>query len=385
MLKPGPAVAVLLAWLLAPAIPALAGEDQPIAPAQIIFSEMSRTISMFASLPRSAGLDAQLLTRVRGETEQDFQDMRGMADTDYADQQEYGDGPFNPYSFSINWSEHFISDRYLSLLKESSSYTGGAHGSESYTSLVWDLSEGREIGLPDFLNNANSGSAALNAIARQLRESLVAEKMLRFDFTEEEARQDVPMMEPLAATPGAMSTFVFIPSRDPGKVAGLTFIYARYVLGPFAEGDYWLYVPASVFTEFLKPEFKALFGGEPVRMERLSSSPTPGATILLEDPHVSSGITSPLALNGEATDFWFGDDVVRVEVYVDGNLIGKGEVKSLPEAMPSGAASGMVRFLGEVAFENQPPGTDGEIWFLRGAWEISGAPEKIIWRFSFGS
>jgi hypothetical protein len=51
------------------------------------------------------------------------------------------------------------------------------------------------------------------------------------------------------------------PSTEAGKSSGLTFHYAPYAVGSYAEGGYTLTIPQQVFAEDLKPEFKKLFGG----------------------------------------------------------------------------------------------------------------------------
>ncbi len=353
----------------------ITGEPQSL----IIFSEVSVAVDMHASLPRSATRDPQLLKRLRDDVTSTFQEIREEGNASYA---EFGSDSFNPYSLIMNWTERYVSDRYLSLLQISYYYTGGAHGNTGFTSLVWDLSAGEEVGLPDILNNTEDGSPALKAIAKHLREALIEEK-IRNDYSEEEARNDDGLSE-LKASLDAMGTFAFVPSRDPGKVAGLTFVYGPYYLGSYAEGDYQLYVPASVFAEFLAPEFAALFGGEPQIMEILSSYPTPGASILLLEPTNYESLTSPLVLNGEAPDFWFTYGVAKIELYANDEVIAEGEIMAMPEEPVSGAASGMVRFRGEVLFDAQPPDTYGEIRFLRGSGDYESPPNKIAWWVTFG-
>lgn len=375
-------ITVLLAtgWLVffasnATADDRITGEPQSL----IIFSEVSVAVNMHASLPRSATHDPQLLKRLRDDVTSAFQEIRQQGNGDYA---EFGSDSFNPYSLIMNWTERYVSDRYLSLLQVAYYYTGGAHGNTGYTSLVWDLSTGEEIGLPDILNNTDDGAPALKAIARRLREALIAEKMTR-SYSEEDARNDDGLNE-LKATLEAMRTFAFVPSRTPGKVAGLTFIYGPYYLGSYAEGDYQLFVPTSVFAEFLTPEFAALFEGEPLIMKTLTSNPTPGATILLPEPVDSEGITSPLVLQGEAPDFWFDYGVAKIELYANDELIAEGEMVAMPEEPVSGTASGMVRFKGEVTFDALPPDTYGEVRFVRGSGEYESPPNRITWWVTFG-
>jgi hypothetical protein len=52
------------------------------------------------------------------------------------------------------------------------------------------------------------------------------------------------------------------PSNQPGKFGGLYVYYDPYVVGAYSEGGYRLTVQQEVLAEDLRPQFKALFGGE---------------------------------------------------------------------------------------------------------------------------
>lgn len=370
-------IASISVFILSLPIDAHADRSAETAPlSQISFSEVSIAVEMHASLPRSAGRDPQLMKRLRRGIEQAFDETRAQANRDY---REFGSESFNPYSLTANWTEQFVSDRYLSLLEISHYYTGGAHGNTGYTSLLWDIQESREILLEDIFDNVEDGSPALKAIARQLRRALISEKMERMDFSAEEAQNDDSLNE-LKATIQTMQTFTFVPSREPGKVAGIAFTFGPYYLGSYAEGEYRLYVSANVFEAFLQPAFRNLFGGEPVLMETLTGYPMTGPAILLEEPGVSSNLTSPLALKGEAPDYWFEYGVATVELYVNDIKIAETKIEAMPDATTSGTASGMVRFFGDISFENPEPDSYGELRFIRGeGFSTSGVSRISHW------
>jgi hypothetical protein len=51
------------------------------------------------------------------------------------------------------------------------------------------------------------------------------------------------------------------PSTEAGKSSGLTFHYAPYMVGSYAEGSYIAFVPWETLKPYLTPEGAAIFGG----------------------------------------------------------------------------------------------------------------------------
>lgn len=368
---------VLLAMTLA-ILPVAAKDGASTILGQTSISEVSIAADLHASMPRSAGLDPALEAKIRGGIEAGFREMRTMANNDYV---EFGDDFFRRYSLTINWTEYFVSARYLSLVEEVHQYTGGAHGNFGFSSLLWDLKTHREITLEDMFVDVSDNSPALRALSKHLRKALVDEKMSKAGLDRTEAETDEGLNQ-LTTERSAFGEFALVPTMIEGKAAGLEFLYGPYHLGSYAEGDYRLYVPAEIFAEFLKPEFGNLFAGEPVRLERLSNFDSPGPTILLEEPRISEGITSPLTLKGEAPDYWFEDNKAKIEIHGDDGKIADGEIEAYPDATVSGAASGMIRFIGEIKFEAPEGYTYLELRFLRGAGDAYSGGPAISWWFS---
>jgi hypothetical protein len=51
------------------------------------------------------------------------------------------------------------------------------------------------------------------------------------------------------------------PSTEEGKSSGLSFYYAPYAVGSYAEGEYIAFVPWEMLKPYLAPEGVKVFGG----------------------------------------------------------------------------------------------------------------------------
>lgn len=356
-------------------------EGPSILPIKTI-SETSLALDMQANLPRAANLDPALRAHIDMQIESDLTAMRDTATQDY---KEFGTEDFwRPYSMSISWDEHFVSPRLISLLQTRYEYTGGAHGNSRHSSLLWDTEAHTEITLADLFQNTRSGAQSLLAITSALRDELIRQKIERMNMDPKGARTDQGLEE-LRASTDVLGTFTLMPSDQPGKIGGLVFHFAPYVLGSYAEGSYHLGVPAKAFRNYLAPKFKPLFGGEPITFETLSNHLAPGVNIMLRHPQSGNNISAPLELSGEAPDFWFENGEAHVEVRDgDENLIGAGVITASKKVPASGAASGMVYFSGNISFKPQEKDSFGKVTFWRGSGEgDEGNRMRVEWWVSF--
>ncbi len=354
----------LVAFLaFAAAAPAARAETAKLLPLTTI-TEISRAIEMQANLPRAAGLDPALRSRIRSLIDASLDEMRDVAGDDF---EEFGDEDFwRAYTMSLSWEEHFVSPRFVSLMETRYEFTGGAHGNSTLSSLLWNLETHGEVSLAELFAPGGGREQALQAIASHLREELVRQQVERFDIELEEARSN-PALEELRGNLEVLSNFTLMPSEVGGKSGGILFHFAPYMLGSYAEGSYHLAVPFAVFERYLASSFEQVFGGEPINLQNIAYYRAPGINILLYEPLPSDKLLSPLALTGEAPNFWFENGEARVELRGDNNnLIGEGKLTALPKAGLSGAASGMIRFSGELVFKTSKEESFGKLIFLRG-------------------
>jgi hypothetical protein len=129
--------------------------------------------------------------------------------------------------------------------------TGGAHPNHGGSSLLWDVTSNTEI-QPKALFRSD---ADMKVLDKAICDAVAAAKSHRDGA--------VPLSDMFACPKWSETVLVLAPSTTPGKIGGLTAIIDPYVVGPYAEGDYEVTVPASAFQTLLAPAYAGAFGGAP--------------------------------------------------------------------------------------------------------------------------
>ena len=162
--------------------------------------------------------------------------------------------------------------RYISVLRDDGTYTGGAHPNSYMNTILWDRDGRRRVNIrPLFRETADNGPT-MTALAQLARLAVAAEKLKRdaiiVDVPKEKltpeslAKLDQFIsggVEPSLLKIGPVS---LAPSTEPGKSSGLTFHYSPYAVGSYAEGPYTVFVPWTAFQSHLSPQGTAIFGGQ---------------------------------------------------------------------------------------------------------------------------
>ena len=149
-----------------------------------------------------------------------------------------------------------VEGRYVSIVRGDYEYTGGAHPNRSADTILWDKSAGKRISIrPFFAETADNGST-LKAMRQGVIASLEAEKKKR--GVEGPDASTIEAIEPKLLGIGPVS---LAPSTEEGKSSGLTFHYAPYAVGSYAEGEYVAFVPWESLKPYLTPEGARIFGG----------------------------------------------------------------------------------------------------------------------------
>ncbi|MEO1048091.1 MAG: DUF4163 domain-containing protein [Pseudomonadota bacterium] len=173
--------------------------------------------------------------------------FRTMATEAKADAEEF-DYPYRAYASSWGWQVVGETPRFLSLVGESYSYTGGAHGNTTYAATLWDKEAEEEIGALDLFTSADALDAAIRPEYCDLLKAQRAERL-----GDVEVLGDCP----------PLGDFVLSPLSSNGEhLDGLQLLAAPYVAGAYAEGSYTvaLDIDADVLA-IVAPEYRDAFAG----------------------------------------------------------------------------------------------------------------------------
>lgn len=138
------------------------------------------------------------------------------------------------------WSFHVISDAFyhndiMSLQFTISDYTGGAHPNAYFRTFMFDLAQGRELGLADMFIE---GEATLNDLAPLVQADLIAQWG---DDMDTQWMQD-------GTTPTVENYQNVLLAPD-----ALVFLFPPYQVGPYAMGPQQVSLPLTQISGFLVP------------------------------------------------------------------------------------------------------------------------------------
>jgi uncharacterized protein DUF3298 len=245
------AVSACLVFTAAHAAPA--AEPKPVVSLNLKSAEIKVTIDDgFKAYP---GLYENLAAEGKAQAAR----WRSEADTvlrTNADPFTFKDG--RKYDYSRSYTLRSAIGRYVSVVRADGTFTGGAHPNYTIDTILWDTSAKKRISIRPFFKETADKGPAMTAMAKLVRDAVVAEKKRRnLDTTDpNEWLKDI--------TPSLLKLgpVTLAPSDEAGKSAGLSFHFSPYAVGPYAEGSLTTFVPWTEFKEFLSPEGIALFGGK---------------------------------------------------------------------------------------------------------------------------
>jgi hypothetical protein len=149
-----------------------------------------------------------------------------------------------------------VEARYVSIVRSDYEYTGGAHPNRSADTILWDRLAGKRTSIRPFFTETADNGPTLKAMRQGVIASLQAEKKKRgVEGTDAGA---IEAIEPKLLGIGPVS---LAPSTEEGESSGLTFHYAPYAVGSYAEGEYVAFVPWESLKPYLTPEGARIFGG----------------------------------------------------------------------------------------------------------------------------
>jgi hypothetical protein len=194
-----------------------------------------RNLDFEYSWPAEANRVPALRARLRAE--RDAAHARASADA-AADARRRRREGFEPmgHSYSKSWRVAGSNAALLSLIASEATFTGGAHGMQRFSALLWDRARGRAVAA-----RAVIGGGGLAAMRGRYCARLDA---MRAERRGETVRREAG--DPFSTCP-AIAAQVLAPAdadRD-GRFDTLCILFPPYDVGPYAEGGYGVEVAFS--------------------------------------------------------------------------------------------------------------------------------------------
>ncbi len=203
--------------------------------------------------PAIAGFDARLSRRIAEASEKDLDAFEAEAKAMGAGQG--GNAP--THSLQIDWRVTWRGEEVISLVRDVSYYTGGAHPNASISTLIWDRSEGRELGLADLFA---SEEAAYRALLEPVRARLVAARSARLGVSGMSARDlRLDVEDTVSRDAGSLERLALSAGEDASQAGGLIVFFPPYEVAPYVEGSYVIAVPAGMFRDDLAAPYREMF------------------------------------------------------------------------------------------------------------------------------
>jgi hypothetical protein len=245
----------------APDATAPATDEAVVTPAEgaapMTYESGNRFAQVELALPEVVRAQPDLHARLYAEA---VRELRTFSEGAQADRTEYeGDMDLPPYTKHIDYVAAGETGKLISLQRNSSEYTGGAHPNPAYGAVIWDKALKRFVQPAQLFRRG----ADLSSLDQALCDAVNAARRGRNADAEPiglNATQGGWSCPRAASTP-----FVLAPSTTPGKAGGLVFLIGPYQVGPYAEGGYEIALSQTEFRALLAPAYVDEFAGAPVR------------------------------------------------------------------------------------------------------------------------
>jgi hypothetical protein len=176
------------------------------------------------------------------------------------------------WTFERSYQLRSVVGRYISVLRDDGTYTGGAHPNSYLDTILWDSDARRRINIRPFFRETADNGPTMTALAQLARIAVAAEKVERdainVDIPKEKlspeqlAKLDQFITDGIKPSLLKIGPISLAPSTETGKSSGLTFHYSPYAVGAYAEGPYTAFVPWTAFQSYLSPQGTAIFSGQ---------------------------------------------------------------------------------------------------------------------------
>jgi hypothetical protein len=201
--------------------------------------------------------------------------MRAESDGEYKSDRGYFSGG-RRYTYERGYAfRSLVGNRYLSIVRDDSTYTGGAHPNSRLDTILWDRAQKKRISMRPFFNETADNGPTMTTLAALVRRAVTIERQERREgpMNEHERKaflatlddtiaKDEQLRETIQPSLLKLGPISLAPSTTPGKSSGLTFHFSPYDVDAYAAGPYTVFVPWSDLKPFLSTEGAAIFAGE---------------------------------------------------------------------------------------------------------------------------
>jgi hypothetical protein len=219
-----------------PGAPSGAAADEAAkgAPASNV-TEKTDLIEFDYAYPQEAAQIAELAKALDGDRATKREALVAAAERDKA-AAEKGEFPYRAHSHRQIWQRVTNTPRFLSLSAEIETYAGGAHGMQTFDTLIWDRNRRKQMKPLDLFQSSEAFDAAIREpFCAAIKRAKAAKGIVA-----DEAPDSV-----FAKCPPASAQTVWLGSSDGRYLDRMTIAIAPYEIGPYAEGSYKINVPVT--------------------------------------------------------------------------------------------------------------------------------------------
>lgn len=245
----------------APEATPVGAEEAPAGPGDqpLTYSRETAYADVSLTLPEAIAAYPDLHAAIYGEEVRGLREFLEGAQSDHTEFTSE-EGGLPPYEQAIVYEAAGESARLFSLSETISEYTGGAHGMQAFSGVLWDKTTDRRIQPAALFRQGADLSALDRALCGAINEA-------RTDLTGQASALTVGDDDAAWACPRAIETpFVLAASTTGGRAGGLEFLIGPYQVGPYAEGSYRIVVPQAAFRGLLNQAYAGEFAGAPQRV-----------------------------------------------------------------------------------------------------------------------
>jgi hypothetical protein len=235
----------------------------------------TRAAVIAVSIDKKLKSDLALVADLIAEGRRFVGKMRKDSDEEYKSDQGYFRGG-RRYTYERGYAfRSLVGNRYLSIVRDDGTYTGGAHPNTRLDTILWDRSQKKRISVRPFFNETADNGPTMTALAALVRRAVTIERQERREgpLNESEKKEflakldetiakDEQLKETIQPALLKLGPISLAPSTTPGKSSGLTFHFSPYDVDAYAAGPYTVFVPWTDLKPFLSAEGAAIFAGE---------------------------------------------------------------------------------------------------------------------------